>query len=172
MSKGNPGNRFSEEVRARAVRLVLENESNYKTRSECCKRQQSSSFSVSFCVMVCAMRVATTGHSATAAGWQNCAGFVFHTSNWHLRNSSAQLIRPKSALRHWIRLLKGPFRVGILPQWLMRCVLCAGSTPPSPQPWWPRSAISPGSKIRDNSWRGWASCRASIPAEIQRGVDG
>ena len=35
MSKGNPGNRFSEEVRALAVRLVLENEANYKTRSEC-----------------------------------------------------------------------------------------------------------------------------------------
>ena len=35
MVKGNPGNRFSEEVRARAVRLVLENEANYKTRSEC-----------------------------------------------------------------------------------------------------------------------------------------
>jgi len=35
MTKGNPGNRFSEEVRARAVRLVLENEANYKTRSEC-----------------------------------------------------------------------------------------------------------------------------------------
>ena len=35
MSKGNPGNRFSEEVRARAVRPVLENEPNYKTRAEC-----------------------------------------------------------------------------------------------------------------------------------------
>ena len=35
MRKGNSGNRFSEEVRARAVRLVLENESNYKSRSEC-----------------------------------------------------------------------------------------------------------------------------------------
>lgn len=35
MVKGNPGNRFSEEVRARAVRLVLENEPNYKTRAEC-----------------------------------------------------------------------------------------------------------------------------------------
>ena len=35
MKQGNPGNRFSEEVRARAVRLVLENEANYKTRSEC-----------------------------------------------------------------------------------------------------------------------------------------
>lgn len=35
MNKGNPGNRFSEEVRARAVRLVLENEASYKTRSEC-----------------------------------------------------------------------------------------------------------------------------------------
>ena len=35
MTKGNPGNRFPEEVRARAVRLVLENEASYKTRSEC-----------------------------------------------------------------------------------------------------------------------------------------
>ena len=35
MTKGNPGNRFPEEVRARAVRLVLENEANYRTRSEC-----------------------------------------------------------------------------------------------------------------------------------------
>ena len=35
MSKGKSGNRFSEEVRARAVRLVLENEVNYKSRSEC-----------------------------------------------------------------------------------------------------------------------------------------
>ena len=35
MKQGNAGNRFSEEVRARAVRLVLENEANYKTRSEC-----------------------------------------------------------------------------------------------------------------------------------------
>ena len=35
MKQGNPGNRFSDEVRARAVRLVLENEANYKTRSEC-----------------------------------------------------------------------------------------------------------------------------------------
>ncbi len=35
MVKGNPGNRFSDEVRARAVRLVLENETNYKTRAEC-----------------------------------------------------------------------------------------------------------------------------------------
>lgn len=35
MSKGNPGNRFSEEVRARAVRLVLENEADYKSRSDC-----------------------------------------------------------------------------------------------------------------------------------------
>ncbi len=29
MIKGNSGNRFSTEVRARAVRLVLENESDY-----------------------------------------------------------------------------------------------------------------------------------------------
>ena len=35
MKQGNLGNRFSEEVRARAVRLVLENEAHYKTRSEC-----------------------------------------------------------------------------------------------------------------------------------------
>lgn len=35
MEKGNSGNRFSEEVRARAVRLILENETNYKTRAEC-----------------------------------------------------------------------------------------------------------------------------------------
>lgn len=35
MTKGNSGNRFSEELRARAVRLVLENEGNYTTRSEC-----------------------------------------------------------------------------------------------------------------------------------------
>ena len=35
MNKGNSGNRFSDEVRARAVRLVLENEANYKSRSEC-----------------------------------------------------------------------------------------------------------------------------------------
>ena len=35
MSKGNSGNRFSEEVRASAVRLVLENEADYKSRSEC-----------------------------------------------------------------------------------------------------------------------------------------
>lgn len=35
MRKGKSGNRFSEEVRARAVRLVLENEANYKSRSEC-----------------------------------------------------------------------------------------------------------------------------------------
>jgi transposase-like protein len=33
MTKGNSGNRFSTEVRARAVRLVLENEADYKTRS-------------------------------------------------------------------------------------------------------------------------------------------
>ena len=35
MSKGKSGNRFSEEVRARAVRLVLENEGSYKSRSDC-----------------------------------------------------------------------------------------------------------------------------------------
>ena len=35
MSKGTSGNRFSTEVRARAVRLVLENEADYKSRSEC-----------------------------------------------------------------------------------------------------------------------------------------
>lgn len=35
MSKGNSGNRFSTEVRARAVRLVLENEADYRTRFEC-----------------------------------------------------------------------------------------------------------------------------------------
>lgn len=35
MNKRKSGNRFSEEVRARAVRLVLENEANYKSRSEC-----------------------------------------------------------------------------------------------------------------------------------------
>ncbi|MGD7428244.1 IS3 family transposase [Ralstonia pseudosolanacearum] len=35
MTKGNSGNRFSTEVRARAVRLVLENEADYRTRSEC-----------------------------------------------------------------------------------------------------------------------------------------
>ena len=35
MNKGNSGNRYSIEVKARAVRLVHENESNYKTRSEC-----------------------------------------------------------------------------------------------------------------------------------------
>jgi transposase-like protein len=33
MTKGNSGNRFSTEVRARAVRLVLENEADYKTQS-------------------------------------------------------------------------------------------------------------------------------------------
>ena len=37
MIKGNSGNRFSTEVRARAVRLVLENEADYRTRSECCR---------------------------------------------------------------------------------------------------------------------------------------
>ena len=41
MEKGNPGNRFSAEVRARAVRLVLENEANYKTRSECVRSVSS-----------------------------------------------------------------------------------------------------------------------------------
>ena len=35
MAKRNSGDLFSEEVRARTVRLVLENEPNYKTRSEC-----------------------------------------------------------------------------------------------------------------------------------------
>lgn len=35
MSKGTSGKRFSTEVRARAVRLVLENEADYKSRSEC-----------------------------------------------------------------------------------------------------------------------------------------
>ena len=34
MTKGNPGNRFSTEVRARAVRTVLENEADYKSRSQ------------------------------------------------------------------------------------------------------------------------------------------
>lgn len=34
MEKGNPGNRFSTEVRARAVRMVLENEGAYKSRSQ------------------------------------------------------------------------------------------------------------------------------------------
>ncbi len=34
MIKGNSGNRFSTEVRARAVRLVLENESDYPSRSK------------------------------------------------------------------------------------------------------------------------------------------
>jgi transposase len=34
MTKGNPGNRFSTEVRERAVRMVLENEANYKSRSQ------------------------------------------------------------------------------------------------------------------------------------------
>lgn len=33
MEKGNPGNCFSTEVRARAVRMVLENEADYKSRS-------------------------------------------------------------------------------------------------------------------------------------------
>ena len=35
MTKGNSGDRFSTEVRARAVRLVFENEAEYRTRSEC-----------------------------------------------------------------------------------------------------------------------------------------
>ena len=35
MIKGHSGNRFLTEVKARAVRLVHENEENYKTRSEC-----------------------------------------------------------------------------------------------------------------------------------------
>ena len=35
MTKGNSGNRFSPEVKARAVRLVEENEANYETRSAC-----------------------------------------------------------------------------------------------------------------------------------------
>uniref|UniRef100_UPI004047A54A transposase n=1 Tax=Yoonia sp. TaxID=2212373 RepID=UPI004047A54A len=35
MTKGNSGNRFSTEVRARAVRLVLENEADYEMRSAC-----------------------------------------------------------------------------------------------------------------------------------------
>ncbi|AGI72492.1 hypothetical protein OA238_c24340 [Octadecabacter arcticus 238] len=35
MTKGNSGNRFSTEVRARAKRLALENEADYRTRSEC-----------------------------------------------------------------------------------------------------------------------------------------
>ena len=34
MTKGNPGNRFSTEVRARAVRMVLENEADHKSRSQ------------------------------------------------------------------------------------------------------------------------------------------
>jgi transposase len=34
MIKGNSGNRFSTEVRARAVRLVLENEAYYPSRSK------------------------------------------------------------------------------------------------------------------------------------------
>ena len=34
MTKGNPGNRFSTEIRARAVRMVLENEADYKSRSQ------------------------------------------------------------------------------------------------------------------------------------------
>ena len=35
MSNAKSGKRFSTEVRARAVRLVLENEADYKSRSEC-----------------------------------------------------------------------------------------------------------------------------------------
>ena len=34
MTTGNPGNRFSTELRARAVRIVLENEADYKSRSQ------------------------------------------------------------------------------------------------------------------------------------------
>ena len=34
MTKGSPGNRFSTEVRARAVRMVLENEADYTSRSQ------------------------------------------------------------------------------------------------------------------------------------------
>jgi transposase len=34
MEKGNSGNRFSAEVRARAVRMVLENEGDYGSRSK------------------------------------------------------------------------------------------------------------------------------------------
>ena len=37
MSNAKSGNRFSTEVRARAVRLVLENEADYESRSECFK---------------------------------------------------------------------------------------------------------------------------------------
>jgi transposase len=35
MTKGNSGDRFLTEVWARAVRLVFENEADYRTRSEC-----------------------------------------------------------------------------------------------------------------------------------------
>ena len=35
MTKGNSGNRFSRELKARAVRLVQESEANYETRSAC-----------------------------------------------------------------------------------------------------------------------------------------
>uniref|UniRef100_UPI004047A794 transposase n=1 Tax=Yoonia sp. TaxID=2212373 RepID=UPI004047A794 len=35
MTKGNSGNRFSTEVRARAVRLVFANEADYEMRSAC-----------------------------------------------------------------------------------------------------------------------------------------
>lgn len=34
MTTGNPGKRFSTEVRARAVRMVLENKADYKSRSQ------------------------------------------------------------------------------------------------------------------------------------------
>jgi transposase len=34
MEKGNSGNRFSTEIRARAVRMVLENEADYSSRSQ------------------------------------------------------------------------------------------------------------------------------------------
>jgi transposase len=34
MTKGNPGTRFSTELRARAVHMVLENEADYKSRSQ------------------------------------------------------------------------------------------------------------------------------------------
>ena len=34
MKQGKSGNRFSTEIRARAVRMVLENEANYKSRSQ------------------------------------------------------------------------------------------------------------------------------------------
>jgi transposase len=34
MEQGKSGNRFSTEIRARAVRMVLENEADYKSRSQ------------------------------------------------------------------------------------------------------------------------------------------